>query len=123
MRIGLLRRVFCLSAIVALLAVLAVSSATAQSGKGAISGTVTESSDAVLQGAQITLQPGDISATSDAAGRFFINGLVPGTYTIYVNYVGFATLSKSINVAFGQPAAFDVKLTVSSAAAHRLPVA
>lgn len=109
-----LRRVVLVSSLAIFLGTFAFPPANAQSGKGAVSGVVTDSADAVLKGAQISLQPGDINTTSDVSGRYFINGLAPGTYTIYVNYVGFTTLSKSIEIHVGRPTAFDAKLSVSS---------
>ena len=102
------------SLLAAFLGIFSFPPANAQSGKGSISGVVTDSSDAVLKGAEISLQPGDFNTASDESGRYFINGLAPGTYTIYVNYVGFTTLSKSIEIQAGQSTGFNAKLSVSS---------
>src|SRR5579884_2893009 len=54
--------------------------AFAQELKGAISGTVTDESGAVLQGAQITIDSADIKVVSTEQGSFMIKGLAPGTY-------------------------------------------
>jgi TonB-dependent receptor len=93
---------------------LGASPSHGQSGKGSIAGIVKDSSDAVLKGAQIKLQPTDLSVASDATGHFVMNGLDPGNYTVYFDYVGFATASKTVTVVAGQTADVDVKLTVSS---------
>jgi len=50
----------------------------AQERKGSISGRVTDNSGGVLQGAQIELQPKNVSLASNGQGEFFINDLEPG---------------------------------------------
>lgn len=112
-------RLQCLRSIVVLVYLAVFSSfgaspSNGQAGKGSIAGFVKDSSDAVLKGAQIKVQPSDLSATSDATGRFVVNGLDPGNYTVYFDYVGFSTTSKTVTVVAGQDATVDVKLTVSS---------
>ncbi len=86
----------------------------AQSGKGAISGHVTDSAGAILQGATISVDPGGISAVSDAQGSFLIPGLSTGAYTVTISYVGFTTTTKSLTVAAGQVTNADVQLSVAS---------
>ncbi len=86
----------------------------AQSGKGAISGHVTDSAGAILQGATISVDPGGISAVSDAQGSFLVNGLSAGSHTVTISYVGFTTTTKSLTVAAGQVANADVQLSVAS---------
>ena len=95
-------------------AMLGAEAAQPQAGKGSISGRVMDSSGGFLQGAQIRLQPTDVNVTSDATGRFFVNDLNPGTYTIYFDYVGFTTVSKTVDVVASQTATVEVQLTVSS---------
>jgi len=87
----------------------------AQSGKGSITGTVTDTSGAVLQGAQISIQSIGVVAASDPTGHFLVNDLNPGSYTVYFSYVGFTTASKTVDVVAGQTAAVGIKLAVSSA--------
>src|ERR1700675_1456963 len=70
----------------------------AQERKGNISGRVTDNSGGVLQGAQIELQAADVTAASNGQGEFFINDLVPGSYTIAVTYVGFKPLTTPVTV-------------------------
>lgn len=81
--------------------------------KGAIMGKVTDSANAILQGAKITVDPGAIEAVTDAQGQFLVTGLAPGTYTVTIGYVGFATATNSITVSPGQVANADAKMAVA----------
>jgi TonB-dependent receptor len=96
------------------LSAIVVPAALAQSGKGTLTGRVTDTSDSILQGAQVVLQPRDVSLVSDVQGQFFVNNLPPGPYTITVSYVGFKTFTKMIDVVAGQTASVDAKLAVES---------
>ena len=86
----------------------------AQGGKGTITGRVTDTSDSILQAAQVTLQPKGVNVVSNAQGEFFINDLEPGSYTLSVTYVGFAAFTKAVNVVAGQVVNVDAKLTPAS---------
>jgi len=74
----------------------------AQSGRGVISGTVTDVSGAVLPGARIELAPKAAPAVSNAQGQFFVPNLAPGTYAVTVSYVGFKPYSTTVTIAAGQ---------------------
>jgi TonB-dependent receptor len=93
---------------------IVVNSAMAQGSKGVITGRVTDSSDSVLQAAQVLVQPKGASAVSDAQGQFFINDMEPGSYTVTITYVGFAAFTKTVNVVAGQVMSVDAKLEPSS---------
>ena len=82
--------------------------------RGGISGSITDTGGGILQGAQVTVEPGGVNIVSDAQGQFLVNGLAAGTYTVTISYVGFVTSTKSITVAAGQVANADVQLSVSS---------
>ena len=88
--------------------------AQAQTGRGGITGKVTDSGGGILQGAQVSLEPGGVSVVSDAQGQFLVSGLAVGTYTVTISYVGFTTSTTSITVTAGQVANADVKLSVAS---------
>ena len=83
-------------------------------GKGAISGLVTDESGAVLKGAQVTLQAPVFNTVSDEQGRFYINDVAAGSYTLTVAYVGFTKFEQSVNVAAGQVADIEAKLKLES---------
>ncbi len=84
-------------------------------GSGSVSGTVKDSTGAVLPGAQITLQPGAITAATNAQGDFVIQNVKPGTYTITISGVGFKDSVSTIVVTGGQNASSNATLAVSSA--------
>jgi TonB-dependent receptor len=111
---GVAMRSFCSFLLVLASSLLLIPAAQAQSGKGAIAGHVTDSSGGALIGAQVSVQPTDATAVSDAVGQFFINDLGPGSYTVTVSYVGFRTFTQTMNVTAGQTAGVDAKLEVGS---------
>jgi TonB-dependent receptor len=89
-------------------------SANAQGGKGTVQGRVVDSAGGILQGAQILLQPGDISRVSDAQGEFTMTGVPPGTYTVSISYIGMETVSATVEVKAGSVARVDQELKVAS---------
>ncbi len=86
----------------------------AQGGRGTITGHITDSSGAVLQGAAIELQPMGAKTSTDSQGAYFIYDLTPGQYTISVTYVGFAVFTQTVNLTAGQTATVDAKMAVAS---------
>ncbi len=80
-----------------------------------MSGTVKDVGGAVLQGAQIVLQPSATTAASSSQGAFLIPNIKPGTYSLTISYVGFTTSVTTVNVTAGQTTQLDAILTVSSA--------
>jgi Carboxypeptidase regulatory-like domain/TonB-dependent Receptor Plug Domain len=82
---------------IALVVVLVVS-ASAQSA-GTITGTVKDSSGAVLPGATVTtvntIQAATYTAVTTAQGTFVLVEILPGTYTISVELSGFKKVEKS----------------------------
>jgi TonB-dependent receptor len=86
----------------------------AQGQKGAISGIVTDDSGAVLKGAQVTLESPVFNTVTDEQGRFYINDVAAGNYTLTISYVGFAKFEQSISVPGGQVASVEAKLKLQS---------
>ncbi len=82
--------------------------------KGAIAGIVTDDSGAVLKGAQITIESPVFSTTTDEQGRFYINNVAPGGYTVTITYLGFTKFDQAVNVAVGEVANIEAKLKVQS---------
>src|SRR5262249_12929512 len=85
----------------------------AQTARGTIQGRVTDTSNAVLQGATVTVAPGGAHPVTAAAGSYVIAGLAPGTYTITVSFVGFKETTREATVAAGQPVRVDATLDVA----------
>jgi hypothetical protein len=79
-----------------------------------VSGNVKDTAGAVLQGAQITLQPTAITVASDAQGNFVIPNLVPGTYTVTIAYVGFNNSVSTVEVKAGQMTPLNATMTIGS---------
>ncbi len=88
--------------------------AIAASANGIVSGTVKDTAGAVLQGAQIALQPTATAVASDAQGNFVITNLTPGTYTVTISYVGFNNSVTTVEVKPGQTTPLTATMTVSS---------
>jgi hypothetical protein len=78
----------------------------AQVDTGSITGTITDSSSAVVGGAKVTLTnegtSASLSTTADASGAYTFNPVRIGTYSITVSYQGFQTMTqKNITVNVG----------------------
>jgi Carboxypeptidase regulatory-like domain/TonB-dependent Receptor Plug Domain len=85
---------------------------------GAISGTVTDPSGAVIVGANLNLKnpaTGEsLTATSGGTGGFQFTLLQPGTYTLAVTQTGFKQASESVEVHLGQISTINLKMEVGS---------
>ena len=83
---------------------------------GVISGTITDAADGrPLSGASVVLsQPGSTGAFAGAAsgadGRYRIDGVAPGGYTLSVRFIGFQEAQVPVTVAAGQTQTVDVVL-------------
>lgn len=83
---------------------------------GSITGTVLDPGGNALPKATVVIHrtPGNFSrgTTSDGQGRFVFEGLPSGNYSVDVAAPGFATGTRSIAVAAGQPTTVSVQLSV-----------
>ncbi|MGO8759016.1 MAG: TonB-dependent receptor [Terracidiphilus sp.] len=89
-------------------------------GYGAIAGTVTDSTGAVVPGATVTAnlvsQNTRTVRASTGAGDFNITPLTPGLYTLTVNAKGFENfVQENVTVNALQTVVVDVKLTIGAA--------
>jgi TonB-dependent receptor len=92
--------------------------AQAQTGKGVtvgterggIQGRVADSSNNVLTGATVRVEPSGFVDVTDREGRFTVPNLKVGTYTLEVSYVGFITVSQELHVTSGGPLKVEVTL-------------
>lgn len=103
--------------LIASLTLVLLSSAGAQERKGTIVGHVVDSTQAVVQGASVELQPGGQTAVSDTQGEFTITGVAPGRYKISVNAVGFSQFTNdNVGVTAGGVVSLQAVLKVEARA-------
>lgn len=99
---------------VILLVALAAASASGQTNFGRISGTVTDSSGAVLPNANVTVRNSatnqERTAVTDSEGFYTVTNLPVGSYTVSVEQTGFKKA-----VLTGNVLAADTRLTVNVA--------
>ena len=92
----------------------------AQEFRGTISGTVMDTTGAVIPGASITLREvhtGTMSHTvSDGAGQYVVPFLLPGEYTIRATAKGFeAVIRNQVPLESQQHEVIDLKMTIGAA--------
>ncbi len=110
---------FGLAALLAALMLLLPGMAAAQSVvTGAVSGTVADSSGAVIAGATVNLRSNDtgavLSATTNTTGAYQFTLLKPGSYTLEVSHTGFKQLAQATDVLLGQITLANIKLEVGA---------
>jgi hypothetical protein len=93
----------------------------AQSTTATIAGTVSDESGAVLPNAEITATNTATgvkrTVASDAAGRYLIPQLAPGTYDVAATLTGFATqVQQGITLAVSQQGTLNLRMRVGSVA-------
>jgi TonB-dependent receptor len=94
--------------------VLWVTGVAAQGRRGTVTGRVTDASQGVLPGARIELQPGGLSAQSDANGEFSVKDVNPGRYTVTVSHEGFGLYTTDITVTANSSTPVDAVLQVGT---------
>src|SRR5258706_14785616 len=109
-----MRSIFYFFSLTLIVAFLGPSLATAQSDRGAIAGTVKDSTGAVLPGARVELQQKGPSAVSDAQGQFTLIDIAPGKYTLRVSASGFALFSTDLTVSSGAQVHVDAVLPIGT---------
>ena len=106
--------------VIYLAALLALPGASAQTTKGSILGTVTDSSGAVIPGASVELKNEGTGATAtgktNARGDYTFSTVDPGTYTVTVNNAGFEmSVANGIVLDAAQSVRQDVVMSVGKA--------
>ena len=91
--------------------------ANAQTFRGAISGTVTDASGAMIPNAKVSSTNAgtaiELTTVSTSGGEFSFQDLPPGTYTVTVSAPGFETVTVSkVEVTAGNVYSLPVKLAV-----------
>src|SRR5690348_3458069 len=93
--------------------VLMTASIVAQERGGSIVGTVTDAGHYVLPGARIEIDPKGPTSVSDQQGRFAIQNVPPGDYTLTISYVGLLPYSARLTISSGQTERVDAVLQVA----------
>ena len=99
--------------------VLAANPLSAQIDTGGITGTVTDSSGAIVPGATITLTNDAtgvvLSTKSTSTGTYSLNAIRPGTYTLRAEAAGFQTfVDKGLEVHLQSTLTIDVPFTTGA---------
>ena len=92
---------------------------TAQTGSGRITGVVTDTTGGVLPGVTVSAKGPDNAVhttVTDSSGRYVIEQLAPGSYTLSFELAGFAPQTSTVAVTAGQAAAVDTKLQIGAQA-------
>lgn len=104
-------------ALLALFTILAPRTASAQADLGSVTGTVTDTSGAVIPNASIkvtnTATGAQRVSTSNGSGDYAITQLPAGDYSISISAQGFATSTQKFNLAVGANRGLNIKLGVS----------
>jgi hypothetical protein len=81
-------------------------------------GTVTDPADALIPGADVTIQNQATglksSQTANSSGEYQFQQITPGIYIIRANGPGFSAQSKQADLLVNQPATINFKLTVQA---------
>ena len=92
-----------------LLTVIAALAVFTVHAQNSITGTVkSESEDEILVGANIVLLPISKGSITDTDGKFKINNIPNGDYTLKVSFVGFKNYEKTISIS--ESKSFNIKL-------------
>jgi len=80
---------------------------------GRVAGRVLATTGEYLIGANVFLKGTSMGATSDREGKYSIENVPAGTYTLTVGYIGYEAFSAEITVASGSTVQQEAKLKVS----------
>lgn len=101
---------------VAVLSIPAMPQATISTG--AIAGSVTDQSGAVMMGAKVTITSkatgGRLNISTTGTGTFNSGSMIPGDYTVRITQTGFKTIDIPVTVQVGAVTTVDAKLEVGA---------
>lgn len=109
-----------------LTAALGITAAIAQ-GSGSIHGRVADAEDIPFGGVVVVVKgaplPQGVRASTDAAGRFRIDDLPAGTYTVSASYIGYETATmRNVSVVLGGVEMLDLVLSAIDLVQDRVVV-
>ncbi|MCG6950582.1 MAG: TonB-dependent receptor [Acidobacteria bacterium] len=104
---------------IALMAVLVIVIAApgtvrAQSGTGAIRGTVTSPAGDVVSDVRVTVQGTNLETVTNADGSYTLKTVPPGAQTIVFEYLGLQSATSAVMVVAGQTASLDMALAYAA---------
>src|SRR5256712_3435748 len=103
-----------IAAAILLLAVVVTEPVQAQ--QGTVAGQVTDKSNQQpVPGASVLIVGTNLQGRSSREGRYTITNVPPGTYSVQVRLIGFATATQPVTVAGGATATLDFPLTAPAA--------
>jgi len=112
----------CLLAILALMIAGCISTASLQAQSlttGQISGTITDSTGAVIPNQKVALKSSDKGTQQEtktnATGAYQFSLLPPGNYTVSVDATGFQAVTRQAEVTVGRIATVDIALSIGNA--------
>lgn len=68
-----------------------------------ITGTILDETKTPLPGVAVLVVEQKTGATTEMDGKFRITGVKPGTFTLEISFIGYATVRRSVTVQPGQP--------------------
>ncbi|MGD1046614.1 MAG: carboxypeptidase-like regulatory domain-containing protein, partial [Bacteroidota bacterium] len=75
---------------------------SAQQESGQIKGTITDATTGeAMIGANVTLKGTSLGSPSDVYGKYIINAIPPGSYTLKVSYIGYRSKETTVEVKGG----------------------
>src|SRR5687767_1380325 len=84
---------------------------TAQAQTGSVSGTIFSDQGQPLEFANVSLKGTSLGAATAQDGKFAINDVPSGNYTLMVSTIGYGTATRSITVNTDQTTSVDIRLT------------
>jgi outer membrane receptor protein involved in Fe transport len=86
-----------------------------QTPTGSIYGIVKDSSNVVLEGVAIKIKGSYLGAVSDVEGKYKVENVGEGEYTVQISYVGYRTIEyTNIKVKEGQQKELNIQLSMTS---------
>jgi len=106
---------------IALAAVIFTSALFAQGERATVTGAVTDSTGAIIVGAQVSIRNTStnviLKTTTNAAGVYYLPSLNPGPYELRIEQTGFRpSVVSDIRLTTGLTATFDLMLEIGSVA-------
>ncbi|MGH1364196.1 MAG: TonB-dependent receptor [Calditrichia bacterium] len=80
---------------------------------GNIDGRITDGDGKALTGANVILQGANKGTATDLNGRYNINRVTAGSYTLEVSYIGYQTQTVEISISDGQTTTQDIQLSAA----------